>query len=844
MNEPHTTPPVTDTVATTLFAIAQNILVAVLGLLPILFFSASFSVNANKTLILTIGVFLALLFFSLATLRTGRIALVTPWALWGMWGIVAAALLSAIVSGDTADALFGNVSAPQSTVYLGLLALVTTLTSLLFTSKTVVMRLYTVLMVSTGLLSVFHLARLFFGPELLSFGLFTSTVASPVGGWNDVALFYGFVVLIAMVAIEQLPLTKLGQLLTGGVVVVALIMLAIINFYALWLVLGLAGLVVLVYALTKDRFQPAKLIPDVGPPPLASVIVSALVFTVSILFVIGGSLLGSTISNLTNISYVEVRPSFEATVDVTRAVYHDNAVTGIGTNRFADAWRQHKDRAINETVFWNTDFPAGNGYITTQFATMGVIGGVAWIVFLAALLYTGWRMLTSAPQGDRFWYFIGTSSFISSVYLWFTFVIYVPGAAMLALAAMSTGVMFAAYAQLLPQYKREYGVAMNRQGGFVLIAATMVVMIVSVGALYTIGRQFYAYHIYTTAVNSIVPGQNLTAVEQSIASAFTLVENDLFAGQLATYQLARLNTLLALSEPTEEQQQQFQNAIANGINSAERAIALDPTEARYHAILGSIYSVLATANIDGATERAQSSLSEARRFDPQNPEYALLEAQLLSRTGDVAAAREKVTEATRLKRNYTDAYYFLSQLDIATGNTASAVEATRATIALEPNNPARQYQLGVLLASQQNTAGAIAAFERAVAIDPNYANARYFLALAYVEVGRAEEAVTQLEVVASLNPNNTEVINLINQIQTGSVIETIPAVVEEPIASDNGDSVTSEGDPDSDLLSSVNTVPIEADQSAPDTEAAPTETDASLDEPSLEDAVTPDEAGE
>lgn len=822
----------TDRVSQTLHSIAQYTLLAISGVLPLLFIpGAPIAVGSIKVFIACVAVFLSLIFFALATLRAGSIVIGVPWALAALWGVVGAAVISGLLSNDIRDAFVGNFFETGTVGFLVLLALLTSLITFVLRSKADIMRLYSVLTVVTVVLSVYHLLRVVVGPDVLSFGVFEGSVASPVGGWNDLGLLFGFVVLLIMVAVEQLPLTKWGRLFVVGILAISLVMLAIINFSAVWVVLGVCSLVQLMYGLTKEHFQPQtmSLTPGQKQSPL-SVVVSAVVFIVATIFVVGGTFVGGLVSDLTGISYVEVRPSAAATLDIGQDVYGESAVTGVGPNQFSAAWQLHKDRSINDTVFWNTDFVAGNGYLTTQFVNLGLLGGVAWIVFMGLLLFTGARMLFRPVHVDKFWYYIGTSSFVASVYLWGMFFIYVPGPALLLLAAVSTGIVCVAYGALVPESVRTVRLATDRRSGFALIAVVMLLIIISVGSLYWVGRIFYAEYTFAHIVRNAAPQQNIETIEQRISELYALHPNDRYAQQLGQLQLARLNALLALEEPTAEQQQQFQDAVANGVQAAQQAIRLDSTEPQHYALLGSIYSVLATAQVENAQQRAEEAFATARQYDPMNPEYALLEAQLAARLGDVETARTKVEEAISLKQNYTDALFFISQLEIAEGNTQAAIEATQAMISLEPRNAARYYQLGVLQSATGALEEAIAAFERAVALDNDYANARYFLALAYLENDQIEAAREQLEVVAELNPDNVAPVEqLLQQIDDGTIddIDTPTDLIPEPSAQieTDGETVTSpEGEaPESDMLTPVNTPAGAAADSAPES-AAPTST--------------------
>ncbi len=802
-----------DPIEQILLSISQNIIAIVFGILPLFFIPVPYMpFDYGKTIFVIVGVLLAVIFFSLSVLRSGRVSLAAPLALWGLWGVALATVLSAVLSGDMRDAFIGDDIGVHTSVFVVLLASVATITLLIGQTKASIMRLYVLLTGSAIVLGVFHLLRLFFGPDMLSLGILRDLVATPIGGWNDLALFFGLSILVALVAFEQLPLTRPGKALFAAVIIFSLAMLGVVNFYAVWIVLGLVSLVLLMYSLTKDRFsEKTMMLEGKKSTTVLPVILTALVFIVSLMFIIGSGPIGSMISKATGISYIEVRPSFSATMEITRNVFKENAFVGIGPNKFVDAWRLYKDPAINETVFWATDFRGASGYLTTFFATTGIVGIAAWLVFLFLFLFAGFRMLFKATREDTFWYFIGSSSFVAAAYLWCMSFVYVPGATILLLAAILTSVMFAAYSATVPSRVFAFSIAANKRAGILLVGFVMVVIVGASSALYYTIRHYSGVYTYSKALSaSQVAGADLSQIESDIVSAYGLSRNESYALQLASYQLAKINTFVALPELSEEQQAQFQGSVQNGIDAAMLAANQDPTDSLNWSTLGSIYSVLAAASVEGAQDKAQEAFAQARSFDPVNPLYALLEAQLASRTGDLAAARTKAQEAVTLKSNYTDALFFLAQIDIAEGKTSDAIATTRAITSLEPNNPARHYQLGVLLSANGDTDGAIDAFRKAVQLDTNYANARYFLALSLAQRGDTAGAIAELQAVLALNPGNTEVEALIAQLQSGEPLTVAPESteqVDEPeTVNAEDDAITTTETPDTSLVSPVNVI--------------------------------------
>lgn len=808
----HSTP---DKLTRTLHRIAEGILAVVFGFLPLLFIPlASAPLEYTKVVAVVCGLALSAIFYSFSVLRSGTVSWHFPKAMLVFWLTVIAAGISAFLSGDVRDALIGNVMNVHTAVFLVVLAFTMTAWTLFSVRKETVVRLYMFFMISTIILVAYHTLRILFGIDFLSFGIFTSAVSTPIGSWNDLALFLALTVLIALVTLEQLPLTKAGKIVLGVVVTLALLMLAIINFSFVWIVLGVVTLVMIVYTLGKDRFAEGETSPfttlRLQPARAKSLFLTIPVFAISVLFVLAGSGIGSFIGKYVDISYIEVRPSISATIDIMGDVYKEQAVFGIGTNRFADAWREHKNPAINSTLFWNTEFQAGSGYVPTLFVTTGVVGGVLFLLFLGLFLWNGIRTLLRAEGGDALWYFVATSSFVAATFIWGMAIFYVPGVTMLLIAALCTGISLLANHELDAGASRTMTLAMGRRTGFILTLAVIVVIVGSVASMYGAGRYFTAlYHFNNSAVLAS-EGADIGTIEAELVRAYSLAQNDVFARRLAEYQIGRMNALLSVAQPTAAQQQDFQSAMANGIEATRIAVEHDATDPENWATSGRLYYILAAVGIEGAAQLSEESFLKAKELDASNPLRSFELAQLAVVQGNADAARTRAEEAIALKNNYTDVLFFLAQLDIANGNTANAVNTVRAIVSLEPQNPARYYQLGVLEMSRNEYQSAVSALESAVTLDSDYANARYYLALAYNQLGRIDEAKAQLERVLALNPGNTLVIDLLTEIeQNGRISINVPdtTVSEGESVTAEGDEVTATEDPDSPLLTPVNTAP-------------------------------------
>ncbi len=804
---------------------AHAILVAAFGLLPILFIPSSIvPLEHGKTILVITGLLAATILYSLAILRAGKLRISLPTPVYALLGVSFVAFLSAFLSGDRYDALIGSTIEVQTATFTAVLAAVVLVPLIVNFSKSAIIKVYMMLGASALLLALYHLLRIVFGAGFLSFGTFPTLVGTPLGGWNSLGLFFGLTILLSMVALEQLPLTKWGRVFFALVTTLSLLLLMVINFYAIWVVLSLVSLVVLMYGLVKDRFSEVTWSRESSSSiSTFSLSLAGLVCVVSIAALLGGSSFGTLISNVTNVSFLEVRPSVGATLDVTKHVFADDSLLGVGPNRFADAWRVHKDPSINTSIFWNADFQSGYSYFLSMPVMLGLVGTVAWLLFLVLFVYIGFKVVLRPTSHDTLWYFIGTSSFAAALYLYGMAMVYTPSVAIMLLAAFFTSAVCGSYNALCAPRSFTVSLAENKRAAIVLVGIVMLVIVGSVALMYGASRHFAAAVIFNSAVSSVPEGAPLDEVERKIEQAYTLTQNDIFARQVAEYQLAKINSLLATTEPSETEQQAFEAAIAQGVVAATRAIEDDPTDARNHAVAGALYSVLAGIGIESTAERARAAFASARQYDPQSPLYPLLEAQLAAREGNADGARAAAREAASLKPNYTEALLFLADIDIAQGNVASAIDTTRAILSLEPQNPARYFQLGVLFTAVGSSTEAIQAFEAAVSLDTNYANARYFLARLYAAAGNTTGAREQLAVVQSLNPDNEEVAALISALDAGQDVgfsTSTQAEVALPEA-ESDEPVTASGEPDTPLVTPVNIGTDQAteEEVSPDSEA-------------------------
>ncbi|MBP6924408.1 MAG: tetratricopeptide repeat protein [Candidatus Pacebacteria bacterium] len=806
-----------DKIGSMILRFEQYLVIALLFLIPVFFVPGlPASLGFDKAIIAVVIGMTVVILTGLSSLRYSQVSTVLPRALIAFWGVVVVAFLSALISGDIQDALRGNVFESQTAGFFAVMGLVMTIPLVLQRSKIMSLKALIALGASSAVAILYTIVRLFIESPVLNLGSFNSITVSPTGSFNDLAILAALTVIIGLVTLIQLPLKKSYEVIMTMLIALSLVIMGVVNFFNLWVVVGFFGLLLLVYVFSRDTLFGRV---DGGENRAVSLWVIGSIFlvcVVSAMFVVAGDYLGARISTMTGVNYIEVRPSVTATIDIARGVYSDDILLGTGPNRFADAWRIHKDRSINETIFWNTDFNAGFGFVPTLFITLGILGGIAILAFHALYIYLGYRMLLRADSSDSFWYYFGVVTYLGAVFLWGISYVYVSGAVILLLAAMLTGLSFVAYQALVSSASINIALVSSRRRGFFLMTVVIVIITVSVAAIFTLGKQYVAQAAFTkarTKATSIEEFQQLTQ------SAFSRYQDDVFAGAMAQTKLSQLQSMLGIKDPTKEDQDKFVSLAVQARQDAEVAIALDPSNPDAHATLANVFMLLAGVGFEDAENLANGKIEDAKWRDPLSPSYAMMSAYLAAQLNDNNLAREKVREALTLKNNFPEALFLLTQIDVKEGNIQSAVDTTRQIITLEPNNPTRHYQLGILLAANKDLDGAVTAYESAIKIDKNFANARYMLALAYLDQKRLEDALTQLRIVKETNKENKQLNDLISQLETGG-LPSVPSqglegsVNEQKPNQENGDNITSPTNPDTDLVSPVNTAPTQTEGTA------------------------------
>jgi tetratricopeptide (TPR) repeat protein len=772
--------------------IARVVLLGVIFLLPLFVIPlAGMPLSFSKTAFFIVGTAVAFMLWAAARLRSGEVSFLHSGALVGLLFTVCAGALSTLASGAASVSWSGNWFDIGSFSFLLALAVFLFLITALFRSADHLFYAFFLFLASATVVFLFHVLRFTLGPEVFSFSFFTDIAATPLGRWNDVGVFFGAAGVFFLTTLEFMKVRAgLRALFIVGLAA-SLLMLAAANFTLVWLLLAAFALVFVVYLLSFKHLERAEYAEvrqgvegkevaedtkeethadtgiQVPLPPRKIPPISAVVCVVALMFVLFPQSLGGVLPERLGIAVPEARPSLGATLSIAKATLTTDPVLGKGSNLFGRAWLAFKPQGVNQTIFWNTDFTSGVGFLPTLLVTGGLAGVLAWLVFLAAYLFGGFRFILSERADKVARYLVG-APFLTSLFLWFVLFFYSPGPAVLALTFVFTGLALAARATALESERRVWRFAATPSFSFASVLVLVIVVLGSAGLVWSVGNRWYAGMVFVDGLRSANAGGQIGVVEERLMRAAERSPQDLFLRTLSEVMLARMNAVVQDStKPADAVRAEFQELLGRAVGYAREAVALDGGYYLNWLSLGRVYEAVVPLRVEGAYEAAKAAYGEALARNPQSPAIVLILARLEAAKGDNKAAREFIVRALQAKSNYTEAVFLLSQLEVQEGNIAGAIQSVEAATVLSQNDPTLRFQLGLLKYIQRDYQGAVGAFERAVALNPNYANARYFLGLAYERLNRDGEAIAQFEELVRTNPANEEVALVLRNLKAG-----------------------------------------------------------------------------
>lgn len=602
-------------------------------------------------------------------------------------------------------------------------------------------------------------------PSLSLGGVIASQTGNVFGNWHEFAILLGFFVLLGLTVRTTAAAAGVWKYLFYLVAVVSFVFLVIANFFDVWAILVSIALVALAAELSAARARSGHMAFSWRMHSVWVAVIALAVFSM-----VFGGFINNVLPVRIKVSHTEVRPSWQGTMGIGGAALTQPASLffGSGPNTFAREWGLYKPASVNQTLFWNADFNVGVGTIPTSFVTTGIFGILAWIVFLAALLWTAGRALVRRAHDAQGMLYAAALG-LTSVYLAVFLVLYVPGPALSVSVFLAAGLLiaFSHQAGLGRPLFASLGVGNVRSMAHVVALA--VFGFVSIIAPLGVARVLASEILLNRGIVVFNETKDTVATSALIGQALWVNPSSARAHRSAVQLgLVQLQQILAQTNAQDEAARaRLQATLEATIQHGLAAVAINADDYQNWLELAGLYQQLAGVKVEGAYENARAAYQRARLENPSSPVPLFQLAQLELLVGNKEAALQNLAAAAQLKADFAAAYYVASQIYASSNDLKNALASAALATQYAPQDPLAWYNAGAIAYVGKDYPNAIAALEQALTLQTNYANAAYVLGLAYYDAGRTADSLKVFEALGTLDPGQQVVQNAIQNLRAG-----------------------------------------------------------------------------
>ena len=652
-------------------------LFVVIVLLPIFFLPfTQIPIETSKGLLFVMGLAISIIFWIAARFSDGKINLPKSWLLLSAFGVLLVFLISALFSSALQVSLFG-IMLDVGTFYFMLGAfLLMLLSSIVLKDIKNAKTVFWGIIISSAVLFLFQSLRLFM-PDLLSLGILGGKTDNILGSWNALGLFTGFSTIMSLFIVEFFSVPKGIKWLLGVLIAFSVVLSAVVNFPLIWEILGIFALIIFIYKISFSFGRKQ----EEGSEKKHFPAFSFAVVMVSLLFFMSGQFIGELLPNSLNLSNIEIRPSFGATMSITGKALMKDPILGVGPNKFGEVWAMHKPQVINATQFWDTSFNSGSGLLPTFASTTGSLGILAWLTFFILFIMIGAKSLFASIKNNMNWEVV--VFFVASLYLFVSSFFYSTGEVMFLLAFAFTGIFIGLSSAGRSNGEISMSFLDDPRKSFFSILFLVILMIISAAA----GFKYVERLASVTYFGKTLSASTIPMAEDSITKAISLHQNDLYLRTYTQVYLTKINSIVTKgSALSETDKADLQTSFDQAVNGAQLAVAYNSENYLNYNSLGAVYNTVGLLGVKGTYDKAIEAYKTASTLNPLNPGIKLATARVYFADGKIKEAKDFVKEALSLKPDYIEALITISQIEKSDGNNTVAISYAETALSLAPDS--------------------------------------------------------------------------------------------------------------------------------------------------------------
>jgi tetratricopeptide (TPR) repeat protein len=747
--------------------VGQSLIMIMLALIPILFLPNTLvSLDPLKIFLITTLGFISLLIVIVQKIKQNSFYLTSNPLVLSLCAVVLTLILSTIFSNNIGISLFGRQITTSS--LLGIISLIALAFSVYtffddVKSKT---RIFAVIFISGVVAVLIHLFSIVF-PFFPSMGFFVNGASNTVGGMMDLGIFSLLIVISSILVLQYISHSPLYKIFGWIGLISGMILLFILNSALLFVLAIIFTLSYVVIQVMSDRGEL-----DTDDNKSKNISHSALaVFILSILFLLIGGKASVLLGSYFNAQLFDVRPSFDATFEVTKDVFvHESIMTkvlGVGINRFDIAWLKYRPESINISQFWDTDFVNGYSFITSVGVTQGILGLIAWLSVIIFGFYFIYRVISLIQKSERI-NFLHIYITLVFTFLLTILIVFNPSYVLFTLFFVFLGLFISILKDLDLIKFREFSIIQSPRISFAYILTLVLFMIFVVYGVYIQTTQYVSRVLFDNATIAFAQNNNVDEAIQKIINLKFISNSDVYDRALIDLGMSKLGQIVQNQNLTQEQAlDMFGETLRSIVVIGQNALAYDSNSYVTHLALLEVYKNLVTFGVADAKEEAFNMINRIEVLVPNNPTVHLERARVHALNREYDSAIENIEKALILKPNYTAAAFLLSQIQVEQGKIDEAISTTKALILANRFDANSHFRLGMLYYNQNKYQDAIVSFENALLIVPSFQNARYFLGLSYYQNNRSSDAIIVFENLNILFPENQEIQKILVNMKSG-----------------------------------------------------------------------------
>ena len=744
-------------------AVSEGLALAAVALVPLVFLiNTSQSLEFPKQIILLVLVSLSALCWLGSMLVEKKLSLRRTVANPIVLILVAVVLVSALVSSGKYVGIIGDGGQEyQSLVTTLLLAALFFVVVNIPGHRRFAPRVILTSIVAGGIVSLYALLQ-FAGAHVIP--AISSATFNLIGSTVTLGLYAAVVTVMAATAylIEDKGKRALARRIAVGVSgALSLIVVAIINFWPIWMTIVAGLLAILIFAIVRP--QAIRRLNWLAVPMIA-LVVTVLFLAVNIVLPIRAP--------------AEVFPSFAQSFSVARDSLFGHPVFGSGPGTFGADFALHRSLDLNKSTLWYVQFDRGASYLTTVAATLGLAGLVAWLAVIVIGLWKPIAYLVASRRKDE-------EAWLFTLVL---FSAWLASAAGLLLYGTSLAALFlfwlllALLIRATSTESSEIGFESSPRSGLFLTFAFVILIVLSLAGWFTEGTRLYADVNFASAVGKNTDTQIDAVIANLETAAQMNPQSDSIARNLSQAYLLKIQQVINDSKlDATARSNQVQTLTASAVKAARGATDLSPKNLQNWAQLGAIYEAI-TPYVAGASDGAIQADQQAAALDPTSPVHptsigrvylavAAKAASGLASSKDAAAkadiqkqvddaltsAGAALDKALSLKADYAPAIYQKALVLDAQGNTKDAITALLPIMQAYPNDTNVGLEMAMLYYRDNQKDKAQSELEYLVAQTPSFANARWLLSTIYEEQQKWDDAIAQIQAILKDSPNDKTV---------------------------------------------------------------------------------------